>query len=383
MIELVVFTLRGIKLKGYVMNLCFFRDCNNQSLYNCLASFADNSSILLLVTDENDLDLDDLNLFFKQSNHQIVGGIYPKIIFENKLISKGVIVVSLDDELDITVINDISSQNDINHILETMDIEDVKTMFVFVDGLSSNISAIIKALFDNFGLTINYIGGGAGSLSFIQKPVIFSNNGILKDACVLATSKLASSVGVKHGWQNISEPLKVTKSRGNTIIELDYKNAFEVYKNIISSKINCTFAYDKFFDIAKSFPFGINKISGEMVVRDPIILNDDGSMVCVGEVSQGSFVSVLQGKEETLVQAALEANIEATRNCTFDAFTLFIDCISRVLFLGDNFQKELDVVYDNQSFMIGMLSLGEIANNKKFYLEFYNKTAVVAKLEKR
>lgn len=52
-----------------------------------------------------------------------------------------------------------------------------------------------------------------------------------------------------------------------------------------------------------------------------------------------------------------------------------------MLFLEDEFQKELNGVYNDSSLMVGVLSLGEIANNKKYYLEFYNKTAVVAKIE--
>jgi len=52
--------------------------------------------------------------------------------------------------------------------------ESVKTMFVFVDGLTKNIGKCVSILFDNYGLDINYIGGGSGSLSFEQKPSLFT-----------------------------------------------------------------------------------------------------------------------------------------------------------------------------------------------------------------
>jgi len=57
---------------------------------------------------------------------------------------------------------------------------------------------------------------------------------------------------------------------------------------------------------------------------------------------------------------------------------LFIDCISRVLFLGDNFQEEINAILQYNQNLVGALSLGEIANTSKEYLEFYNKTSVVA-----
>jgi hypothetical protein len=51
------------------------------------------------------------------------------------------------------------------------------------------------------------------------------------------------------------------------------------------------------------------------------------------------------------------------------------------LFLEKNFAYELEAVHDGQMPLIGALTLGEIANNGKDYLEFYNKTSVVGVLE--
>jgi len=50
------------------------------------------------------------------------------------------------------------------------------------------------------------------------------------------------------------------------------------------------------------------------------------------------------------------------------------------LFLDQDFNQELENVHRfvNDVPFFGVLSLGEIANNGNDYLEFYNKTAVVA-----
>ena len=60
---------------------------------------------------------------------------------------------------------------------------------------------------------------------------------------------------------------------------------------------------------------------------------------------------------------------------------LFIDCISRVLYLEEAFAQELSAVHEPDVPLIGALTLGEIANTGEDYLEFYNKTAVIAVLE--
>jgi hypothetical protein len=55
------------------------------------------------------------------------------------------------------------------------------------------------------------------------------------------------------------------------------------------------------------------------------------------------------------------------------------DCISRALFLEDRLGEELAAAAGGGD-LFGAMTLGEIANSSRAYLEFYNKTAVVALL---
>ena len=78
---------------------------------------------------------------------------------------------------------------------------------------------------------------------------------------------------------------------------------------------------------------------------------------------------------------ALALSLDAYHGPADKKMILFIDCISRVLFLGKEFEKEINAVYHEGTPLIGALTLGEIANSGKDYLEFFNKTAVVGCLE--
>jgi hypothetical protein len=60
--------------------------------------------------------------------------------------------------------------------------------------------------------------------------------------------------------------------------------------------------------------------------------------------------------------------------------TLVIDCVSRALFLGDRFGEELEAVREEPHPQIGFLSLGEIGASGDDFMEFLNKTIVVASL---
>ena len=100
----------------------------------------------------------------------------------------------------------------------------------------------------------------------------------------------------------------------------------------------------------------------------------------MGEVSEEAFVHILTGDTSSLVKAAgkaLALGEDAFHEKKVNKTIMFMDCISRVLFLEDNFKSELNAVYDEKIPLIGALTIGEIANSGKDYLEFYNKTSVV------
>lgn len=339
-------------------------------------------TVMILACDSNGFAKDQMDPILHKSTQPLLGIIVPSIIYNTKKYDTGTLLIRLSDLMDIHIIRDISQKNydlldeDMESQIEGFS-DEIKTMFVYIDGLAKNIGACVNVLFDNYGLDINYIGGGSGSLSFEQKPSLFSNEGLLMDAFVYAYSKCHSSVGVNHGWKSISGPYQITKSEGTVIHEIDYKPAFEVYKEVVDKHSSEPITEGNFFDIAKSFPFGINTVSSEKIVRDPIILQGT-SLVCVGSLTQDSYVDILYGENEALVKAASYAADISQEGLDFNQdFTLFIDCISRVLFLEESFRDEINAVYKEGTPLVGALTFGEIANNGRDYLAFYNKTSVV------
>ncbi len=344
-----------------------------------------NESVMILACDANGFKKELIDPILLKHTISIMGGIFPSIIYDTKKYDQGTIFIGLSDKMQINIIKDISQKNydkldaDMEEQLGDFD-ESVKTMFVCIDGLTKNIGKCVSVLFDNYGLDINYIGGGSGSLSFEQKPSLFTNHGLIQDALVYAYSKRLSSVGVNHGWKSISGPYQVTQSEATIVKELDYRPAFKVYKDVVDQYSYEPINENNFFSIAKSFPFGINTLSDTKIVRDPIILNGT-EMVCVGNVEEGNYVDILQGNKDELIKAAKDAADISQENMNFENdFTLFIDCISRVLFLEEDFDREIKAVYRDNTPLVGALTFGEIANNGRDYLEFFNKTSVIGNI---
>ncbi len=352
---------------------------------NTLIHQANTNAILMLGCDENNLTANDY-IQLTDSSIPVFGGIFPQIIYGNKNYLQGVLLIGLEDIPKISVIKNISNPHlDFEeHLDDSILDEEYKTFFVFVDGFSGRIADFIQGLFNVYGIEMNFIGGGAGSLSMQQKPCIITNEGLLEDAAVVAAMKAGSSIGVKHGWESLSGPYKVSLSAGNLVQMLENKPAFEIYREVVEQDCGDKINAENFFEKAKAYPFGISKLGEEKIVRDPIVVKENGSLLCVGEVPQNTFVDILIGNPNSLIEATRQAVTQAQENTpetTTPKHLFFIDCISRVLFLEDDFSKELDAVADYGLPVVGVLTLGEIANSGRDYLEFYNKTAVVALIE--
>jgi hypothetical protein len=344
--------------------------------------------IMVYTCDLNNFTEDMFFPILNKCKTSIFGGVFPSILSNGQKYDKGSIVIGFKSNVKSQIVHDIHHSN-IEDELSNFNghLDEGKTFLINIDGLSEGVELFKEELFYTLGLSKNYIGGGAGSISFERKPCVICNEGLLKDAAVVSLIDVDSGVGVAHGWDNISEPMKVTKSEGNNIISLNWEPAFSVYQEAIKKLSGHHINEDNFFEIAKAYPFGISKIGNEMIVRDPICVIDRGTLLCVGAIPQNSFVYLLNGNEESLIKGAEQAKINAINGFTNitgraiseNTVTLFIDCISRALFLKDDYHKELEVLGNEAVY--GALTLGEIANMGKAYLELYNKTSVVGMLE--
>lgn len=358
-----------------------------QALYR-VDSQSEVGSLLLFSCDENDYALEDVNRLLASLSKPIMGGVFPQILYQDRAYTSGFVLVALKETLTVKSVAHLSSDDvDYETLIDQTfaEVASAPTLFVFVDGLAKRVASLVDGLYANFGTQPKYIGGGAGSLSFVQKPCLYTNQGLLMDAAVIGLSGAQTALGVGHGWKSIVPDWQVTKVDRNLVQEINYKPAFEVYQQAVNQYSATPISRDNFFSVAQSFPFGINKLGGEKIVRDPIAVTPEGYLVCVGELSQGDYVDLLTAQPQDLFDAVHQTALSAQQEGAGKTIklTLFIDCISRALFLKEAFDDEVAqvrVVTGSEPPLVGALVLGEIANSGSGYLEFYNKTAVVGLL---
>lgn len=302
-----------------------------------------------------------------------VGAVFPYVVAQNAYHSEGILAVILSKETRITLVPSMAQA-----YFDPKDEGFSGMLFVLVDGLSAHIVAFLETLFEVTAPATSLLGGGSGKLTLAQEPLLFKGRQTYQDAALILSCGAPLGLGVGHGWDELMGPLMATKTTKNLLQELNYKDAFEVYKQIVERDSGKKLTPENFFSLAKSYPFGIRNYGSEMVVRDPIA-TDGVALVLVGEMEENSIVSILKGETDALIRAANEAAQDAVMALgRAPTGAIVVDCVSRVLFLEENFARELEAISAGVSVPFwGVLSLGEIANKHDGNIEFYNKTCVV------
>lgn len=338
-------------------------------------------SVILYIGANYEFDSEEISKQLKLYDKTIIGGVFPEVILDGQRSNDSAIMLGLPFPMSYIVIDEFNDNSILPKVTEGLKdyANENSTFFVFIDALVRNKTQLFDNLYNYYGSIPNYLGGGAGTLKFESAPCIVTNEGILESAAVVAAIPQKINLGVAHGWSPISNPMKVTEVSNNEIISLDWKPVMEVYQSIVEKHSNTKFDYDDFFNCVKSYPIGIKKLNDNMTVRDPF-KTENGRLFLLDDIEEGSYVQILYGNIDTLIDAASTARQKAEKVSPTNDNTLIIDCISRGLFMGEEFKKELKQL-DPLSNSFGALTLGEIANNGDEYLDVYNKTAVVGIFE--
>lgn len=306
------------------------------------------------------------------------GGLFPGIVVDGASYARGTVVVGHAEAPDI-------------HVVECAPgalagarpwagaAASAATLAVYVDA-TCDIGPVMAALFDEVGASTACVGGGAGALDFVRRPVVVTPGGLRAGVAVLAAFGAACGLGVGHGWEPTGASMVVTEAAGNDVISLDWTPAMEVYRAVVERHAGRPFDHADFYALASTYPLMLERVGGEGVVRDPLTALPDGRLRCAGDVQPHATIRVATGSPDSMLRAAGAARDRAvaSRPAGGGGVALTIDCISRALLLGPRLVDELAALRVPGLPQVGALTIGEVASAGEGFLAFHNKTSVVA-----
>ncbi|RKZ08121.1 histidine kinase [Candidatus Fermentibacteria bacterium] len=340
--------------------------------------------IFLLVGEETPFDYKHLQPLLKKMDICVWGGIFPEVIYNGSQYKQGVVGCAFQSPVSVEVIKDLSKFK--GDLSDDFILKNTQTLLIFNDGRVDSTPLLIETLYEKNFKEMVFFGGGVGSLINIDQPSLFTEDDFFAGGAIIVAVEDSISVGVNHGWQPISEPA-IASSVDKTILRsINWEPAFEYYKRIVEQDAGIKLTANSFLDVAKSYPLGMLKYDAEIILRVPLNVGEENSIVLGGEMPENSMLVVMKGYPDKLIAAAGKAAEQAkiafeSKMKISPGKALIVDCLTRALFLEDRFNDELKIIANKAGsnvFLFGCLSLGEIASTGDKYIELHNKTVVVA-----
>lgn len=235
------------------------------------------------------------------------------------------------------------------------------TVFFVFDSMVPNIGTVMDGLHMALESPPHYAGVNAGSESFTPMPCLFDGERLVGDGVLAIDLGPQVATVVRHAYPVSKALLRATAAQGNRIIQIDGRPAFEVYQEVIAHEYGVTLTRENFYEHAVHFPFGVITVV-DVLVRIPVALGDDHSLVCVGEIAPNAALRLLRAPQlddsncvQDVVQGLRRQRVSADGLLTFY-------CAGRRMHFGADAARELAHLRADAGapHLFGALSLGEI-----------------------
>jgi hypothetical protein len=273
--------------------------------------------------------------------------------------------------------------------------EKLNAFIMFPDVLAGNGADTVRGVLDSLGEHFPVVGGASGDDFKFIKTYQYLNDKVYSGAVVgLGLSgSFKMGIGVKHGWIPISTPMKVTKSSGSVLHELDGQPAINIYKNYFGEEEARQLQEETLAKLAITYPLGMVMAgSEEMLIRDPISVDQHGSITCAAEIPEGSNIQLMIGSREEAIKVAKKAaeNAVAQLEGSAPKAVIVFNCIARNKLFGEHAGDEISAIQEavgSDTPLIGFYTYGEqapfggeVRNIEKCNPAFHNETVVICAL---
>ena len=129
------------------------------------------------------------------------------------------------------------------------------------------------------------------------------------------------------GWKSLKRRFRITRANRQLLYELDGEPAFNIYKRFLSVEKG-----DDFINSTTEFPLMMIS-DGVEILRNPLVVNDDNTIVMVTDIQEGTDIRIAYGDPQTILNSILRGG-QKIADFRPDVIQTF-SCVARRVFWGD------------------------------------------------
>ncbi len=203
---------------------------------------------------------------------------------------------------------------------------------------------VFKGIMDVAG-SLPLIGASAADDYAFDHTYVFADGKAYKDAIIVISmvSNLKANIGVKHGYSPTSKVAIVTKSDDKIVYELNGRPAVDVYAEFVGATPDDL--RKNIMPTITNYPFGVPDSEGNYWIKSPMAVVNDTALSFFAPVQEKRAIVLMEATKKSVVESAKEAIHESVHSSPKDLEALFyVSCAARVLYLGDQIEKEFEIV---------------------------------------
>lgn len=258
--------------------------------------------------------------------------------------------------------------------------------FMFTDVLSGiEQHKLVNSILKSTGSTV--FGGASADCFEFKETYQYFKDEVFSGSAVFGSIKgdFRFGVGMDHGMLPAGMPRKVTRAEGVNVYKIDGKPAVTLYGEYFGYKDLQHFTVEPIGGLSLSYPMGFRwNISDEkIIVRAPLFLKSDGSLVCTDSIPEGSNLQIMIGDREEALRSVRTALGKAQETLAGEdpSLAVLISSAGRKYSYGSNIDdevREVEKVLGNKVPVVGFYGYGGICavDKRKDDLSVFQDNAV-------
>jgi len=246
----------------------------------------------------------------------------------------------------------------VNHVIDSLIVENTKALIIFSDGLKSNAENLLKSI-TALNPDLIIAGGRAADTIRFKRTFVFDHETYSENGFIIASlsgDDLIVNNDYMFNWRPIGKEMTVTHSDGNIVYDVDNIRIKDLYKKYLGPEISENLPW-----VGAEFPL-LTTRNGIKVARSPIAIQEDGSFLFGGNLITGEKVKFAYGNVND-IKSSIYDNSKRISKLPIESIFIY-SCSGRKTLMGKDLEIEFNML-NSLATTTGFFTYGEYFHSER------------------